>query len=88
MHERRTVGRQRIFKAGKIEFDGIAVECTVRNISEAGAGLEIMNPVGIPHQITLNIVTRDVRYHGHVVWRQKRRIGIAFSSAALSYKVD
>jgi PilZ domain len=79
MPERRIIPRQRIFKAGTIEFDGVGVECTVRNISEGGAGLEVASPAGIPHEITLNILSRGVRHHCHVVWRQKKRIGVAFS---------
>lgn len=78
MPERRIIPRQRTFKAGTIEFDGVGVECTVRNISEGGAGLEV-SPAGIPHEITLNILSRGVRHHCHVVWRQEKRIGVAFS---------
>ena len=79
MHERRTIPRQRIFKAGTIEFDGRGVECTVRNISAGGAALEVASPLGIPHEITLNILSRGVRHHCHVVWRQEKRIGVAFN---------
>ena len=79
MHERRTRQRRRVFKAGTIEFDGIGIECTVRNISEVGAGVEVASPVGIPHEITLNILSRGASHHCHVVWRQEKRIGVAFS---------
>lgn len=79
MHERRTIPRQRILKAGTIEFDGRGVECTIRNISEGGAALEVASPLGIPHEITLNILSRGVRRHGHVVWRREKRIGVVFN---------
>jgi hypothetical protein len=79
MHERRTMPRRRVFQAGTIEFDGSGIECTVRNISQVGAALEVASPVGIPHEITLNIMSRGVRYHGHIVWRQNKRIGLAFN---------
>jgi hypothetical protein len=79
MHERRTIPRQRILKAGTIEFDGRGVECTVRNISEGGAALEVASPLGIPHEITLNILSRGVRRHCHVVWRREKRMGVAFN---------
>jgi hypothetical protein len=81
MHERRAQPRQRIFKAGTIEFDGTAVSCTVRNISSIGAGLEVENAEGIPHEITLNIRSCEARQHAFVVWRRERRIGIAFGNA-------
>jgi hypothetical protein len=35
-------------KAGKISFGGGAIDCTVRNLSETGAALEVTTPVGIP----------------------------------------
>jgi PilZ domain len=81
MNERRTTLRRRVFKAGTIEFDGSGVECTIRNISEIGAGLEVASLSGIPSEITLNIPSRGARHHGHIVWRQERRIGVAFNSA-------
>src|SRR5665811_2525279 len=44
MEERRAAPRQRVFKAGTIEFDGAAIDCTVRNISDLGAGLDVASP--------------------------------------------
>lgn len=79
MEERRATPRQRVFKAGSIEFDDASVECTIRNFSSAGAALDLVSSVGIPHEITLNIVTRQVRRHGCVVWRGEQRVGIMFA---------
>ena len=79
MEERRTTPRQRVFKAGSIEFDGAAVECTIRNISPAGAGIEVASAFGIPHEITLNMVTRHERQLCRIVWRAEKRIGVAFA---------
>jgi hypothetical protein len=31
-----------------IEFDGCGVDCTIRNMSEAGAALDVVSPVGMP----------------------------------------
>jgi PilZ domain len=78
MTERRAIARQRVFKAGTIEFDGASVDCTIRNMSVAGAALDVMTPVGIPHEVILNILTRQVRQPSHIVWRKEKRIGIAF----------
>ena len=78
MEERRAAPRQRVFKAGTIEFDGAAIDCTVRNISDRGAGLDVAGPCGIPHEVTLNILTRQVRQHCYVIWRNEKRIGVAF----------
>jgi hypothetical protein len=79
MEERRAKPRQRVFKAGTIEFDGGDVDCTIRNISPIGAALDVPTPMGIPHEITLNIVSRHERQTCRIVWRKQRRIGVAFA---------
>ena len=79
MEERRAKPRQRVLKAGTIEFDGSNVDCTIPNMSPIGAALEVASPLGIPHEITLNIVSRHERQHCRIVWRQQKRIGVAFA---------
>ena len=76
--ERRAIQRQRILKAGSIEFDGTGVDCTIRNISLLGAALEVASPVGIPHEISLLVLSQHVRQHGYIVWRKERRMGVRF----------
>jgi PilZ domain len=76
MNEHRIANRQRVLKAGKIEFGGGAIDCTVRNISATGAALDVTSPVGIRAQFTL--VTEGNRLPCHIVWRKVKRIGIAF----------
>jgi hypothetical protein len=74
--EHRVTNRQRVLKAGKIEFGGGAIDCTVRNISATGAALDVTSPLGIPAQFTL--VTEGNHLPCRVVWRKEKRIGIAF----------
>jgi hypothetical protein len=83
MQERRATQRQRVFKAGSIEFDGCAIDCTVRNMSVGGAALEVATPLGIPHEITLNIPTNSTRQNCRVVWRKEKRIGLAYQPVGL-----
>jgi hypothetical protein len=78
MVERRGLPRQRVFKAGTIEFDGTGVDCIVRNLSAVGAGLEVASPAGIPHEITLSIRSCEIRRHAYIVWRKEKRLGVAF----------
>jgi hypothetical protein len=78
MSERRATARQRVFKAGTIEFGGAGFGCTVRNMSVAGAALDVPSPVGIPHEIVLNILTNNVRRQCYIVWRKDKRIGVSF----------
>jgi hypothetical protein len=78
MEERRSNLRQRVFKAGSIEFDGTAVNCVVRNLSIIGAGLDLDHPTVIPHCFTLKIPTSNIRQSCRVIWRKQKRIGLAF----------
>jgi hypothetical protein len=78
MNDHRTAPRRRVLKAGTIEFTGCggSIPCTVRNLSQAGAALEINAEIPIPRNLTLTLdrVSREC----HVVWRKESRIGIAF----------
>jgi hypothetical protein len=70
--------RQRILKAGTIEFSGSIVECVVRNISETGAALEVASPVGLPAEFNLAISGNIAKRPCRVVWVKDKRIGVTF----------
>jgi hypothetical protein len=53
MSENRAAPRHRVLKAGTIEFGGGAIDCTVRNVSNIGAALDVASPMGIPEKFTL-----------------------------------
>jgi hypothetical protein len=74
----RIAPRRRILKAGLIQFGGDALDCTVRNLSETGAALEVLSPLYIPDRFTLLIQTEQLKRACHIVWRKERRIGVAF----------
>ena len=74
--EHRIAPRQRVLKGARIQFGGGSIDCTVRNISETGAALEVTSPLGIPTEFTL--VTEAARRPCRVVWRKEKRIGITF----------
>jgi hypothetical protein len=78
MNESRQQPRQRTLKAGKIVLNhkSSLVDCTVRNLSQRGACLQVSSPIGIPErfEIVLDGVSRPCR----VRWRSGRQIGIAF----------
>lgn len=80
--ERRATPRRRLFKAGSIEFDGRGVDCTIRNMSLAGAALDVANPAGIPHEVTLNILTCHLRRPCYIIWRKEMRIGVTFAETS------
>jgi hypothetical protein len=78
MIESRQSRRQRVLKGGKIYFDHAAIDCAVRNVSEAGAMLEIASPIGIPNNFSLVISQQALRRPCRVAWRSARRIGVRF----------
>jgi len=82
MEDRRIVPRKRVFKAGSIEFDGVAIDCIIRNVSSHGATLDVASPLSIPNAVTLNIITRQERQHCHIVWRGEKRVGVAFTDGS------
>jgi hypothetical protein len=78
MSESRAAPRHRVLKAGTIEFGGGAIDCTIRNLSNAGAALDVTSPVGIPDRFTLVLPGDGLHMSCHVVWRKQRRLGVAF----------
>ena len=79
MDERRTTARQRVFKAGTIEFNRVgAIGCTVRNISLGGACLEFDSILGVPGTFDLVIRADRTMRHCKVMWRNAKRVGVAF----------
>lgn len=78
MSEHRAAQRRRILKAGTIEFGGGGIDCTVRNISETGAALEVVTPLFIPDRFTLYVASDQLKRRCHIVWRREKRLGIAF----------
>ncbi len=80
MSERRKIARHRVLKAGTIAFNRAGgISCMVRNLSGAGACLEVENPIGIPDDFTLLIEIDHVQRPCHVSWRKDRRIGVTFN---------
>ena len=74
----RIAPRKRILKAGTISFGGGAIDCTIRNISETGAALDVVTPLFIPDRFTLLIPTANFKRPCHIVWRAERKMGVAF----------
>ncbi len=80
MDEHRTSPRRRTLKAGTISFGGGAIDCTVRNLSENGAALDVISPVGIPERFTLLVEADHCHLPCRVIWRKEKRIGVHFES--------
>ena len=78
MEQKRIALRQRVLKAGTIEFSGGTIDCTVRNVSETGAALEVASPVGIPSEFNLLIPGTRSSRRCLLMRRKENRIGVAF----------
>jgi hypothetical protein len=78
MECKRVTSRRRTLKAGTIEFGGGGIDCTVRNISDSGAALEVASPLFIPDRFTLYVPSDQLKRPCHIVWRQEKRIGVEF----------
>jgi hypothetical protein len=55
MDNKRSSPRQRVHKSGKIVFanGSFSIDCTIRNVSETGARLQVPTTVSIPDKFTL-----------------------------------
>ena len=81
MDEKRKVQRHRTLKAGSIAFNRAGtIDCRVRNLSPAGACLEVASPLGIPDQFVLVVDADHLQQPCHVIWRTATRMGVAFGS--------
>jgi hypothetical protein len=81
MIERRRAPRHRVLKSATVAFNGIGIDCTVRNLSETGAALDFSSPVGVPSSFVLTISSDRLVRRCHPVWSNDRRIGVAFDDA-------
>ncbi len=81
MEERRKLPRHRTLKRGSISFNRAAgIDCRVRNLSPAGACLEVASQLGIPDDFTLVIDSDRLREQAHVIWRTATRLGVEFGA--------
>jgi hypothetical protein len=78
MIERRASPRHRVLKHGTLTFPGGTIECTVRNISQDGARVDLANPLSVPKSFTLVIERDQFTRRCHPVWASDGRMGVAF----------
>ena len=78
MENKRVAARKRVLKTGYIVFsDNVPkLECTVRNISETGASIQVSTTIGIPS--SFDVIIDGARRNCLSVWRTDTKIGIAF----------
>jgi hypothetical protein len=78
--ESRKAARRRVLKGGSIVFnDGRStIDCVVVNLSEGGARLRVVTPLGIPDSFVLRLSDSQV-YKASVAWRKASEIGVSLA---------
>ena len=79
--DNRYIPRRRVLKGAKIiSTDGsMVVDCVIRNLSVAGAKLDVPATLAVPHEFTLLDVQADRRYIATMAWRRGDQMGVEFS---------
>jgi len=79
MDEQRDMTRRRVLKPAKRAFGRAGIiDCTVRNISESGACLQVASPLGIPETFDLRLDAEQTTRPCRVLWRKEQQIGVEF----------
>ena len=79
MSDLRSRARTRVFKAGYVVFNRAgAISCTVRNISDTGARLDVTSVLDIPDTFQLQIPKDDLTRSCRVVRRTPQSLGVKF----------
>jgi len=78
MSDNRSYRRQRTFKAGRIVFNqrSCVFDCSIRNLSQTGACLDVANTIGIPEFFELILNSESTSRSCQVVWRSDRGVSV------------
>jgi hypothetical protein len=78
VQEKRTIFRKRVLKTAQIVLSEKApkLDCSIRNLSDTGACLQVSTTYGIP--TNFEIIIEGTRRHCHSVWRTDTKIGVMF----------
>ena len=79
-NNKRRSPRQRVLKAGKIVYanGSIVIDCTIRNLSDTGARLQVPTSVAIPDRFEFVEAASAKRRPATVMWRRGDLMGIRF----------
>jgi hypothetical protein len=83
MIERRRSARSRVIYGGVVGYNQrqSAVECVIRNFSEAGANVEFADRAALPEVIDLLVAKKNRAFAARIVWRRSNKAGLAFDAA-------
>ena len=79
MVETRIAPRYRVSKPAQIEYGGDKTPCTLRDLSETGAAIELGDPSAtLPSAFTLILPDDGLKLPCRVVWRRTFKVGVTF----------
>ena len=80
--DRRTHTRSRVCKGAKIVFNARAsvLDCTVRNVSDAGACLVLATPAVLPPEFEMSFDDLITLRYCRVIWHFDARVGVVFQA--------
>jgi hypothetical protein len=78
LNEKRIAPRKRVLKGAFIVLSDKApkLECTIKNMSDTGALIQVSSTFGLPAHFDLIVDTH--RRHCQVVWRTDTKFGVRF----------
>jgi hypothetical protein len=78
--ERRLWPRTRVLKKGRIVFNQkrSVIDCTIRNLSPAGALLIVKSLIGIPDRFDLSVDSDAASHAASVIWKRDNQLGVKF----------
>ncbi len=73
--------RRRVLKGGRIAFNAgrSTIDCTVRSLSQTGAGIDFVSTANVPDKFKLHILADDFHRACQVISRSDRRLEVAFA---------
>ena len=82
MEEKRRHQRTEINEPAYVSAGGSVMRCTVRNISQEGAAIDVDNPAFVPARFRLVMASDSSARDCAVIWIREKRIGLAFAGPA------
>ena len=72
--------RHRTLKGASLVLPGTGstFSCTLRNLSEGGAMVELPSTLGVPYEVILETADHQIRRRARVAWRTETRMGLTF----------
>ncbi|MEJ2373901.1 MAG: PilZ domain-containing protein [Pseudolabrys sp.] len=79
MQERRKINRTRVLKGAKFLLKNSSVrDCVVRDLTNAGAGVEVPNTLELPQALDLTFDGGRSLRQCRLVWRNINKTGVEF----------